>query len=65
MKVYDLPTGKLFVDNYSRGELETLSIGDYGKAANIKAQFLGYNNDINGVTAKDIMPLSEKWVITL
>jgi 23S rRNA (adenine2503-C2)-methyltransferase len=64
-KIFNTPTGKLFIDNYSKGELETLSIGDYGKQHNIKAKFLGFTEDINGVTKKEIMPLSEKWVITV
>lgn len=37
MKTYSLPTGYLFVDDYSKGPLETLSIGDYGKHVNVKA----------------------------
>lgn len=65
MKKYTLPTGYLFVDEYSKGELETLSIGDYGKSYNVKANFLGYKNEINGVPNTHCMPLSEKWVITL
>lgn len=65
MQVNRLPTGYLFSDKYKRGELETLSIGDYGKAHNIKADFLGYTNEINGVPNTTCMPLSEKWVITL
>lgn len=65
MKTITLPTGKLIVSEYSKGELETLSIGDYGKSKNIKAQFLGFTEDINGVPNLDTMPLSEKWVITL
>jgi len=65
MKKIELATGVLFIDKYSKGELETLSIGDYGKAHNIKAKFLGYNRDINGVPNISIMPLSEKWVVTL
>lgn len=65
MDKYKLPTGYLFVDEYSRGKLETLSIGDYGKPVNVKADFLGYNREINGVPNCDIMPLSEKWVITI
>jgi len=65
MDKYQLPTGVLFVDDYSRGQLETLSIGDYGKARNVKADFLGYKDEINGVANGPIMPLSEKWVITL
>jgi len=64
-KVITLPTGYLFTDHYSKGELETLSIGDYGKAHNIKANFLGYNRELNGVENTHCMPLSEKWVVTL
>lgn len=65
MNEIKLPTGYLIVDHYEKGELETLSIGDYGKSKNIKADFLGYNREINGVVNGDIMPLQEKWVITL
>lgn len=65
MKVFTIPTGFLFKDHYSRGELETLSIGDYGKRWNVKADFLGYNKEINGVPNIECMPLSEKWVITV
>lgn len=43
---YPIPTGYLFVDDYSKGKLETLSIGDYGKSKNIKADFLGYTKKI-------------------
>lgn len=52
-----------------RGEcnnnLEFVSLGDYGKSKNIKADFLGLNDDINGVPHGDLLPLSEKWVITI
>ena len=65
MKPYTLPTGYLFTDQYSKGQLETLSIGDYGKQHNVKADFLGYTNEIHGVPNVDCMPLSEKWVTTL
>lgn len=65
MEKHKLPTGYLFVDEYSKGKLETLSIGDYGKKYNVKAGFLGYNKIIQGVPNTDCMPLSEKWVITL
>ena len=60
-----IPTGYLFVGEYSKGRLETLSIGDYGKAHNVKADFLGYRKEIRGVPNTDCMPLSEKWVVTL
>ena len=65
MKIQQLPTGYLFSKEYSKGELETLSIGDYGKKANVKADFLGYTKEINGVANGDCMPLQEKWVITV
>ncbi|MEW8048959.1 MAG: hypothetical protein AB2792_20075 [Candidatus Thiodiazotropha sp.] len=65
MNIYTLPTGYLFSAEYSKGHLETLSIGDYGKAHNVKADFLGYTRPINGVPNVECMPLSEKWVITL
>lgn len=65
MDKYTLPTGYLFVDDYSKAKLETLSIGDYGKHHNVKADFLGYTKEINGVENTECMPLSEKWVITL
>lgn len=64
MKKYTIPTGFLFVDDYDKGKLETLSIGDYGKKYNIKADFLGFHKIIEGVPNTFCMPLSEKWVIT-
>lgn len=65
MRDIELPTGHLIIDDYSKGKLETLSIGDYGKHNNIKADFLGYTRELNGVENQPIMPLQEKWVITL
>ena len=65
LKRFPIPTGYLFVGEYSKGPLETLSIGDYGKPYNVKAEFLGYRKDIEGVPNMRCMPLSEKWVITV
>lgn len=62
---YTIPTGYLFTSRGSKGDLETLSIGDYGKRFNVKADFLGFNKEIAGVPNVHCMPLSEKWVITL
>jgi len=62
---YTIPTGYLFTTQGSKGPLETLSIGDYGKRYNIKADFLGYHDEIAGVPNVHCMPLSEKWVVTL
>lgn len=62
---YPIPTGYLFTGQYSKGQLETLSIGDYGKHYNVKADFLGYDREIQGVPNVKCMPLSEKWVVTV
>lgn len=64
-KKFTIPTGYLFTGDYSRGKLETLSIGDYGKSKNVKADFLGYHKLIEGVPNCYCMPLQEKWVITI
>ena len=64
-RLHQIPTGYLFTGDYSRGQLETLSIGDYGKRFNVKADFLGYTDEIAGVPNTDCMPLSEKWVVTV
>ena len=65
MQKIQIPTGYLFTDEYSKGRLETLSIGDYGKHHNVKADFLGIDKEIHGVPNTECMPLQEKWVITL
>lgn len=56
MKTVLTHTGKIYVDH----RLEFLTVGDYGKENNIKANFLGLTKEINGVenTAVD---LSKKW----
>jgi len=61
----EVPTGNICVMQGEKGKLEFLSIGDYGKDANIKADFLGITRELNGVPNGEIMPLDEKWVITL
>ena len=65
MQVFNVPTGKIAIMSGDKGQLEFLSIGDYGAAHNIKADFLGFIDDINGVSSTKVMPLEEKWVITL
>ncbi len=66
IKRVNVPTGDILIVNGSRGlPLECLSIGDYGKAKNIKADFLGHTKPIEGVPHGDLLPLSEKWVITI
>jgi 23S rRNA (adenine2503-C2)-methyltransferase len=61
-----VPTGNILIAKGSKGKyLEFLSIGDYGKSKNVKADFMGLKEHINGVPDGKIMPLEEKWVITI
>lgn len=60
-----VPTGNICVMKGEKGLLEFLAIGDYGKDSNIKADFLGITRELNGVPNGEIMPLSEKMVITI
>ena len=55
-------TGKIYVDKEHR--LEFLTVGDYGKENNIKANFLGLTKEINGV-ANTAVDLTKKWVATI
>lgn len=64
-KTIKVPTGEIYVAQGELGMLEFLTVGDYGKNANIKADFLGITRELNGVPNGEPMPLSEKWVITL
>ena len=65
MKIIRVPTGKIFVIDGEKGQLECLSLGDYGKEQNIKADFLGISRELNGVPNGKVQPLSKKWVITI
>lgn len=60
-----VPTGDILVVSGEHGSLECLSLGDYGKEANIKADFLGLSRDPGIVTHRAMLPLEEKWVITV
>ncbi len=62
IKIVNTHTGKIFIDTDRR--LEFLTVGDYGKEANIKADFLGLTKEIHGVPHKDV-DLGEKWVATI
>lgn len=64
-KHYRVPTGDILVVRGEKGSLEMVSLGDYGKEVNIRAKFLGLNRDIAQVQHTKMMPLSEKWVITI
>lgn len=61
----EVPTGNIIVVEGSKGKLEAVSLGDYGKEQNIKADFLGLKKEIKKISHMRIMPLSEKWVCTI
>lgn len=60
-----VPTGEIYVAQGDKGLIEFLTVGDYGKDANIKADFLGITRELNGVPNGEVMPLTEKWVVTV
>ncbi len=62
MDIVKTHTGKIYVDIDKK--LEFLTVGDYGKENNIKADFLGLNKEINGVENTEV-DLTEKWVATI
>lgn len=62
MKIVNTHTGKIFVDTDK--QLEFLTVGDYGKENNIKADFLGLHKEINGVANTEV-DLTKKWVATI
>lgn len=62
VKIVPTHTGKIYVD--TDRQLEFLTVGDYGKENNIKANFLGLTKEINGV-ANTSVDLSQKWVATI
>ena len=62
MKIVNTHTGKIFVD--TEHKLEFLTVGDYGKENNIKADFLGLHKEIQGVAHHDV-DLGDKWVATI
>ena len=60
------PTGHICIMRGELGKpLEFLSLGDYGKEQNIKADFMGITREINGVPHGKLLPLENKWVITI
>lgn len=55
-------TGKIYVNPLCG--LEFLTVGDYGKENNIKANFLGLTKEIDGVAHHEV-DLCDKWVATI
>ena len=62
MEIVKTHTGKIYVDREKN--LEFLTVGDYGKENNIKANFLGLYKEIKGVKNTDV-DLTKKWVATI
>lgn len=62
IKKFPTATGAIFADTDKT--MEYLYVGDYGQENNIKADFLGYNKEINGVEHKDV-DLGYKLVVTI
>jgi len=60
-----VPTGDILIVQGERGELEMLSIGDYGKEVNVKCDAMGLTRDLKPVRHTQLLPLEEKWVITI
>jgi 23S rRNA (adenine2503-C2)-methyltransferase len=65
IKNVEVPTGNICIAEGEKGLLEFLSVGDYGKENNLKADFMGLTEEINGVQHTRLMPLEQKWVITI
>jgi len=65
LKNLEVPTGNICIVKGDRGKLELVSLGDYGKSKNIKADFLGLKRTIKKVEHCKIMPLEKKWVVTV
>ncbi len=56
IKNISVPTGNILIVEGAKGKLEMLSIGDYGKDVNLTRK---------AVSHTDLLPLTEKWVITI
>lgn len=65
LKNYQVPTGNILIVEGEKGKLEMLSLGDYGKNVNIKCDALGLNREIDQVKHTELLPLEEKWVVTI
>jgi 23S rRNA (adenine2503-C2)-methyltransferase len=60
-----VPTGNILIVDGEEGQLEMLSIGDYGKDINLKCDALGLAREPEKVRHTRLLPLEEKWVITI
>jgi len=60
-----VPTGNILVVEGQKGKLEMLSLGDYGKDVNVKCDSMGLTRKPDPVKHTKLLPLEEKWVITI
>jgi 23S rRNA (adenine2503-C2)-methyltransferase len=67
-----VPTGNILIvegerrlPTALRGKLEMLSLGDYGKDVNVKCNSMGLTRELDQVVHGEMLPLEEKWVITI
>jgi len=60
-----VPTGDILVVKGKKGDLEMLSLGDYGKDVNLKCDAMGLKREIDKVQHTEMLPLEEKWVVTI
>jgi 23S rRNA (adenine2503-C2)-methyltransferase len=60
-----VPTGNILIVEGDKGKLEMLSLGDYGKDVNLKCDAMGLTRDIDRVEHTTMLPLEDKWVITI
>lgn len=65
LKRIPVPTGDILIVQGDKGPLEMLSIGDYGKDVNLKADFMGLDRHPSPVRHTKLLPLEDKWVITI
>ena len=65
LKNIKVPTGNIMIVSGDKGKLECLSIGAYGKETTLKADFMGLTREIDHVEHQEMLPLTEKWVITI
>jgi len=62
---HEVPTGNILVVNGEKGKLECLSLSDYGKNINLKADFLDLKKKPEKVRHTKLLSLQEKWVVTI
>lgn len=65
LKNIEVPTGNILIVEGQAGKLEMLSLRDYGKDVNVKCDALGLDRNPEPVKHTDLLPLTEKWVITI